>query len=94
MIYACFYHSVNEKSVVGVARVIKEHYQDPTTDDNRYMAVDIVPEFSFKKPVTLGQVKDDDRLSEMALIKNTRLSVQPVAKDEFDVIVNMGQEKD
>ncbi len=53
-----------------------------------------MPEFSFKKPVTLGQVKDDDRLSEMALVKNTRLSVQPVAKDEFDVIVNMGQEKD
>ena len=51
-------------------------------------------EFSFKKPVTLGKVKDDDRLSEMALVKNTRLSVQPVAKDEFDVIVNMGQEKD
>lgn len=89
-----FYHSVNEKSVVGVARVIKEHYQDPTTDDDRWVVVDIVPEFSLKKPVTLAQVREDDNLSEMVLVRNTRLSVQPVAKNEFDVIVSMGQEKD
>lgn len=89
-----FYHSVNEKSVVGVARVIKEHYQDPTTDDDRWVVVDIVPDFSLKKPVTLVQVREDDNLSEMVLVRNTRLSVQPVAKNEFDVIVSMGQEKD
>ena len=89
-----FYHSVNEKSVVGVARVIKEHYLDPTTDDDRWVVVDIVPDFSLKRPVTLVQVREDDNLSEMVLVRNTRLSVQPVAKNEFDVIVSMGQEKD
>ena len=89
-----FYHSVNEKSVVGVARVIKEHYLDPTTDDDRWVVVDIVPDFSLKRPVTLVQVREDDNLSEMVMVRNTRLSVQPVAKNEFDVIGSMGKEKD
>lgn len=85
-----FYHSVNEKSIVGVAKVIKTAYQDPTTDDNRWVAVDVAPENELLRPVTLDMVKSDDRLSEMVLVKNSRLSVQPVRKEEFDIIVGLG----
>jgi len=85
-----FYHSVNEKSIVGVAKVIKTAYQDPTTDDNRWVAVDVAPENELLRPVTLDMVKSDDRLSEMVLVKNSRLSVQPVRKEEFDIIVRLG----
>jgi predicted RNA-binding protein with PUA-like domain len=85
-----YYHSVNEKSAVGIAKVVKEHYPDPTTDDDRWVAVDVVPEAPFKKPVTLAEVKADERLSNMVLVRNTRLSVQPVRKEEFDIVVGMG----
>ena len=85
-----YYHSVNEKSTVGVAKVIKEAYQDPTTDDDRWVAVDVIPEMAFAKPVTLAEVKADDRLSEMVLVNNSRLSVQPVNKNEFEIVVSMG----
>ena len=85
-----YYHSVNEKSNVGVAKVVKESYQDPTTEDDRWVAVDVVPELAFAKPVTLADVKADDRLSEMVLVNNSRLSVQPVKKVEFDLVVSMG----
>lgn len=86
-----YYHSVNDKCCVGVAKVVTEAYQDPTTDDNRWVAVDIVPEMEFSKPVTLADVKADDRLGEMVLVRNSRLSVQPVRKEEFDIIVSMGK---
>lgn len=85
-----YYHSVNEKSVIGVAKVVKEHYQDPTTDDTRWVVVDVQPEFPFKKHVSLAEVKQDDQLNDMVLVKNSRLSVQPVKKEEFDRIVKMG----
>ncbi len=86
-----YYHSVNEKSVIGVSRVIKEYYPDHTVDDDRWIMVDIVPEFALKKPVTLAEIKTDDRLSEMVLVRNSRLSVQPVKKEEFDIVVELGQ---
>lgn len=89
---ALFYHSVNDKCVVGVARVVREFYPDPTTDDDRWVVVDFVPEYKLKKVVTLEQVKADERLSNMVLVNNSRLSVQPVRKEEFDVIVGMGEE--
>ncbi|MDN5200805.1 EVE domain-containing protein [Fulvivirgaceae bacterium BMA10] len=84
-----FYHSVNEKAVVGIAKVVKEYYQDPTTDDDRWVVVDLVPERKLDKPVTLDQVKADERLKEMILIKISRLSVQPVKKEEFDIILEL-----
>lgn len=87
---ALFYHSVNEKSVVGIAKVVKEYYQDPTTDDERWIVVDFEPVNKLDKPVSLDQVKNDDRLSEMVLVNNSRLSVQPVRKEEFDIILGMG----
>ena len=88
---ALYYHSVNEKSVIGLAKIIKEYYQDPTTDDERWVVVDIEPVEQFKHPVTLDQVKSDERLANMVLVNNSRLSVQPVKKEEFDIIVGMGQ---
>jgi predicted RNA-binding protein with PUA-like domain len=88
---ALIYHSVNEKAVQGVARIVKEHYQDPSTSDNAWVAVDIAPEFGFKKVVTLDMVKKDPRLAQMVLVKNSRLSVQPVKPEEFDIIVGMSE---
>ena len=89
---ALFYHSVNEKSVIGIAEVVKEFYPDPTTTDERWVVVDVVPKQKLKNPVTLAQIKSDDRLQEMVLVKNSRLSVQPVRKEEFDIVVAMGSE--
>lgn len=89
---ALFYHSVKQKSVVGIAKVVKEFYQDPTTDDDRWVVVDFEPLSELKKPVSLDQIKKDQRLSEMVLLKNSRLSVQPVKKEEFDIIVGMSEQ--
>lgn len=88
---ALFYHSVNEKSVIGIAEVVREYYPDPTIDDDRWVVVDFVPVEKLKTPVTLDQVKADERLSQMVLVNNSRLSVQPVAKEEFDIVIGMGQ---
>lgn len=85
--FALFYHSVNEKQVVGIAEVVSDFYQDPTTEDDRWVVVDLVPKTKFTHPVTLQQIKTDERLSEMVLVKNSRLSVQPVKREEFDVII-------
>ncbi|MCE7993827.1 MAG: EVE domain-containing protein [Roseivirga sp.] len=86
---ALFYHSVNEKSIVGVAECVREYYQDPTTDDDRWVVVDLVPKEKLKRPVTLAEVKADERLAEMILIKIARLSVQPVKKEEYDIIMEL-----
>ncbi|MEP2774184.1 MAG: EVE domain-containing protein [Fulvivirga sp.] len=88
---ALYYHSVNEKSIVGIAKIVKEHYQDPTTDDERWVVVDVAPERPLKKPVTLADVKADERLAQMVLVKNSRLSVQPVKKEEFDIIIGLSE---
>ena len=88
---ALFYHSVNEKSVVGIAEVVREHYPDPTTEDERWCVVDFVPVRPLTRKVTLDEIKGDDRLSDMVLVKNTRLSVQPVKVEEFDLIIGMSE---
>ena len=75
-----FYHSVNGKEVVGIAQVVREYYQDPTTDDDRWVVVDLVPLRKLNKPVSLEQIKADDRLSEFALLRNSRLSVMQLQK--------------
>jgi predicted RNA-binding protein with PUA-like domain len=79
--------SVNEKQVVGIAKVVKEYYQDPTTDDERWVVVDLVPVRKLDKPVTLAQIKADDSLSDFALIRNSRLSVMPVDKEHYQNIL-------
>ena len=83
-----FYHSVNEKQVVGIARVVKEYYQDPTTDDERWVVVDLEPVRKLDKPVTLTQIKVDKQLTGFALIKNSRLSVMPVDKEHYKIILD------
>lgn len=91
--YCLFYHSVNDKCLVGIAEVIREHYPDPSTDDDRWVAVDIKPVKKLRQPVTLDQVKSDGRLGEMVLVRNSRLSVQPVKKEEFDILLALAEDK-
>jgi predicted RNA-binding protein with PUA-like domain len=88
---ALFYHSVKEKSVVGIAEIVKEYYQDPTTENPNWVVVEVKPISKLPKPVTLEMVKKDERLDQMILVKNSRLSVQPVKKEEFDLVISMGQ---
>jgi predicted RNA-binding protein with PUA-like domain len=85
-----FYHSNEGLAVVGIAKVAKEHYQDPTTDDPNWVVVDLKPFKKIKQPVTLTQVKADKRLVDMALVRLGRLSVQPVTDDEWNVIMELG----
>lgn len=87
---ALYYHSVKEKAVVGIVKVVKEAYQDPTTSDVRWVAVDIVPEKKFTKPVTLAQIKADKRLQGIILLRQSRLSVMPLTQEAFASIVAMG----
>ena len=87
-----FYHSVNEKAVVGIAEVVKEYYKDPTTDDHRWYVMDVKPHKKLKRPVTLAEVKADERLSEMQLVRYSRLSVQAVKKEEFDIILELSEQ--
>ena len=87
-----FYHSNERKEIVGLANVSKEHYPDPTTDDPRWVVVDIVPVELFPKTVTLATIKADDRFKDMALVRLSRLSVAPVKREEFDLILAMAHE--
>ncbi len=84
-----FYHSNEGVEIVGIATVIKEHYQDPTTDDTNWVAVDLKLLKKLKKPVTLEQIKKDKRLKDMVLVRISRLSVSPVTKKEYEVVMEM-----
>ena len=88
-----YYHSNEGMEIVGIAKVIKEAYQDPTTQDDAWVVVDLKPLKKLKKPVTLAQVKADKRLSEMALVRLGRLSVQPVTDDEWKIVMELAGEK-
>jgi predicted RNA-binding protein with PUA-like domain len=85
-----FYHSNEGLEIVGIAKVVKEHYQDPTSDDPNWVAVDFAPYKKLKKPVTLAQIKQDKQLQDMALVKLSRLSVSPVKPAEFDRVLELG----
>ncbi|UEG54631.1 EVE domain-containing protein [Mucilaginibacter daejeonensis] len=85
-----YYHSNEGKAVVGVAKVVKEFYQDPTTDDANWVVVDLVPVESLKNPVTLEQIKADERLKDISLVRQGRLSVMPLKAEEFDRIIELG----
>ena len=85
-----FYHSMKEKSVVGIVAVIAEAHPDSTTDDLRWECVDIKAVEPLKTPVTLEDIKADARLSEMVLVRNSRLSVQPVSPEEWRIVRSMG----
>jgi predicted RNA-binding protein with PUA-like domain len=88
--FVLFYHSVSEKAIVGMAKVDKPAYPDPTADDAKWVAVDLVPVRDFKDPVTLDQIKKDPRLEHIALLRQSRLSVMPLKAEEFDVLLALG----
>ena len=85
-----FYHSNEGKEVVGIAKVVKEAYQDPTTTDERWVVVDLAPVEALKKPVTLETIKADPQLQDVSLVRQGRLSVMPLKREEFDRIVALG----
>jgi predicted RNA-binding protein with PUA-like domain len=86
-----FYHSVTEKAVVGIAKVIREAYPDPTATEGDWSAVDLAPDKALNRPVTLDEIKRNSSLKEMALLRLSRLSVQPVTTVEFDEILRMAR---
>jgi predicted RNA-binding protein with PUA-like domain len=88
-----FYHSNEGLEIVGIAKVIKEHYQDPTTNEDAWIVVDLKPEKKLKKPVPLTEIKKDKRLAGMDLLRLGRLSVQSVKENEWKVIMEMASEK-
>ena len=87
-----YYHSMEDLNIVGIAKVSKEAYQDPTTKDD-WSAVDLKPYKKLKKQVSLDQIKKDKRLKEMALVRISRLSVQPVTEKEFKIVMELAGEK-
>jgi predicted RNA-binding protein with PUA-like domain len=88
-----FYHSNEGLEIVGIAKVSKEAYQDPTTDNDAWVAVDLKPHKHLKHPVSLAQIKAEPRLKDMALVRLGRLSVQPVTDEEWKVVMAMAKEK-
>ena len=88
-----FYHSNEGLEIVGIAKVVKEHYQDPTTKEEAWVVVDLKAEKKLKKPVPLAELKKDKRLAAMDLIRLGRLSVQSVKEDEWKVIMELAGEK-
>ncbi len=86
---AFFYHSNEGLEIVGIVKIIKEAYQDPTTKEEAWVVVDVAPFKKLKKPVTLAQIKSDKRLQNIALVKLSRLSVQPVTSEEWDFIIEL-----
>jgi predicted RNA-binding protein with PUA-like domain len=87
-----FYHSNDGLEVVGIAKVVKEHYPDPTAEDPRWVVVDLVPVEKLPKPVSLKTIKTDPILQNMAMVKLSRLSVVPVKVEEFDRIIELANE--
>ncbi len=85
-----FYHSNEGMCVVGIAKVLREFYQDPTTDDANWVVVDLAPVETLKNPVTLSQIKGDDYLKDISLVRQGRLSVMPLKAAEFDRILELG----
>ena len=85
-----FYHSGDEKAVVGFATVSKAAFADPTADDDAWVAVELKASKKFKQPVPLAEIKKDPKLANMLLVKNSRISVMSVTEDEYDQVVAMG----
>jgi predicted RNA-binding protein with PUA-like domain len=88
-----FYHSVSEKQVVGLARVDKEAYADPTAEEGDWSCVDLVPARALAKPVTLEQIKGDKILKDMPLVRQSRLSVTPLTAEQFERLLKMAETK-
>ena len=87
---AFFYHSVKEKCIVGVVEVVKEYYPDPSDPSGRFGMVDVKALEPFETPVSLRQIKDDERLSHLALVRHSRLSVMPIDAKAWKLICKLG----
>jgi predicted RNA-binding protein with PUA-like domain len=87
---AFFYHSNEERAIVGIVEIIKTYYPDPSDEKGVFGMVDVKAVKPFPRPVTLAQIKAEPRLAEMVLVNNSRLSVQPVTEKEWDLILSMG----
>lgn len=87
-----FYHSNKGMEIVGLAKVVKESYQDPTTEDSRWVVVELEPVKKLAKPVSLNKIKSDPILSDISLLKQSRLSVMPIKPEEFDRIMYLANE--
>ena len=88
---AFFYHSVNEKQIVGIVEVIALYHPDPTDASGRFGMVTVKAVKSMKRPITLAEIKADERLAEMALVRQSRLSVTPVSAEQWDILMEMGE---
>src|SRR5580658_9764280 len=88
-----FYHSVSEKQIVGLARVAREAYPDPTAQEGDWVCVDLVPVKALGRPVALEAIRNDGIVKDIALVKNSRLSVTPLSKPHFDRLMEMGGEE-
>ncbi len=86
-----YYHSNEGMEIVGIAKVIKEAYQDPTTEDTNWVVVDLKPLKKLKHPVSLSDIKKEPKLANMELVKNSRLSVQKVKPEEWKIILQMSE---
>ena len=84
-----FYHSVTERSIVGIVKVVKEYYPDPTDKTGRFVVVDVKATKKLKNSVSLNQIKENSKLQDIALVKQSRLSVMPLKKTEWDIIIKM-----
>ena len=86
-----FYHSVSEKLIIGIVEVVKEYYPDPTDKTGRFVVTDIQARTKLKRPVSLEEIKSTPKLSNIALIKQSRLSVMPLTKTEWDTIIKISE---
>ena len=86
-----FYHSVKEKKIVGIVKVVKEYYTDPTDKTKKFVVVDVSYKTEFKNPVSLDQIKNEKKLGHLALIKQSRLSVMPIDKKSWDLIFKLSK---
>ncbi len=84
-----FYHSVTERSIVGIVKVVKEYYPDPTDKTGRFVVVDVKATKKLKNSVSLNQIKENSKLQDIALVKQSRLSVMPLKKTEWEIIIKM-----
>ncbi len=88
---ALFYHSVTDKKIMGITKVVKEFYPDPTDETHRFVCVDIKALTSFKDPVSLSHIKADPRLESLPLLRQSRLSVMPILKKEWAILCKLGK---
>tara|TARA_B110000438_G_C15467671_1_gene501699 strand:+ start:125 stop:538 length:414 start_codon:yes stop_codon:yes gene_type:complete len=86
-----FYHSVLEKKIIGIVEVVKEYYPDPTDKTGRFVVIDVKTKKKLKNPVTLEKIKSSTKFNKMPLIKQSRLSVMPVTKDEWNTIIEISE---